>query len=103
MIKHIVDTQEFNNEIKEGVHLVDFFATWCGPCKMLTPVLEEADEKETLSGVSIIKIDVDQANELASEYHINAVPTLLLFKDGKLVKKVMGYQNINQLKEFCKI
>lgn len=103
MIKHIADVQEFNNEIKNGVHLVDFFATWCGPCKMLTPVLEEADEKGTLNDVSIIKIDVDQASDLAGEYHINAVPTLLLFKDGVLIKKVMGYQNINQLKEFCKI
>ncbi len=103
MIKHITDINEFDNEIKSGVHLVDFFATWCGPCKMLTPVLEEADGKNTLKDVSIVKIDVDQANELAAKYQINAVPTLLLFKDGVLVKKVMGYQNINQLIKFCEI
>ena len=97
MLKHINDRDEFNAAIKEGVVLVDFFATWCGPCKMLSPVLEEVSEEVN---ATIIKVDVDEAGSLAAQYGIQAVPTLILFKDGQRVDVRMGYQNKNQLLSF---
>ena len=98
MIKHITNAQEFDSEIKEGKVLVDFFATWCGPCKMLSPVLEEVSNENP--DLSVLKIDVDEVNELASRYGIQAIPTLILFKDGQRVDVRMGYQNKNQLSAF---
>lgn len=79
----------FNEQIKEGVVLVDFFATWCGPCKMQAPVLEEL--KEDRSDVKLVKIDVDQETEIAREYGVMSIPTLILFKDGKEVAKNVGF------------
>jgi len=97
MLKHINNRDEFNEAIKEGTVLVDFFATWCGPCKMLSPVLEEISQEVN---ATIIKVDVDEAGPLAALYGIQAVPTLILFKDGKPVETRMGYQNKNQLLAF---
>lgn len=79
----------FNEQIKEGVVLVDFFATWCGPCKMQSPVLEEL--KEDRSDVKLVKIDVDQETEIARLYGVMSIPTLILFKDGKEVAKNVGF------------
>lgn len=79
----------FNEQIKEGVVLVDFFATWCGPCKMQSPVLEEL--KEDRSDVKVVKIDVDQETEIAREYGVMSIPTLILFKDGKEIAKNVGF------------
>ena len=98
MLKHINNAAEFDSAIKEGIVLVDFFATWCGPCKMLSPVLEEAAEENP--NVSILKIDVDEVGELAARYGIQAIPTLMLFKNGQRVETRMGYQNKNQLVAF---
>ena len=95
MLKHIQNKEEFDVLIKEGLVLVDFFATWCGPCKMLSPVLEEvANENPSLS---VLKIDVDEVGELAARFGIQAIPTLILFKNGNQVATRMGYQNKNQL------
>ena len=87
MIKQ-VNTEEFKNEIKEGIVFVDFFANWCGPCKMLSPVLEGLSEE--INDVKFIKVDVDNANEIALEYSIMSIPTLIMFKDGKEVAKKIG-------------
>ena len=98
MLKHINSVAEFDAEIKEGTVLVDFFATWCGPCRMLSPVLEQiADENPN---VSVLKIDVDEVGELAARYGIQNIPTLMLFKNGQRVETRMGYQNKNQLQAF---
>ena len=99
MLKHVNNRDEFNELIKEGTVLVDFFATWCGPCKMLSPILEELSEE---SDVLIVKVDVDEAGPLAAQYGIQAVPTLMLFKNGQRVDVRMGYQNKNQLLAFIK-
>ena len=98
MLKHIANKEEFDAAIKEGVVLVDFFATWCGPCKMLSPVLEEVAEENP--NVTVLKIDVDEVGELAARYGIQAIPTLMLFKNGERVNLRMGYQNKNQLEAF---
>lgn len=86
----VIETQEFNEEISEGLVLVDFFATWCGPCKMLAPILEtlEAEMKEQ---VKIVKVDIDQSMALANTYRIASVPTMMLFKDGKPVETMIGF------------
>ena len=98
MLKHINDVSEFDAAVKEGKVLVDFFATWCGPCKMLSPVLEQLAEQNP--DLLVLKIDVDEVGPLAARYGIQAIPTLILFKDGQQVDKRMGYQNMNQLLGF---
>jgi thioredoxin len=86
----IVENNEFRSEIESGVTIVDFFATWCGPCKMLSPVLEGlAGEME--GKVNFIKVDIDQSLELASEFQISSVPTMVIFKDGQKVDQLVGF------------
>lgn len=80
---------EFLEQVKEGVTVVDFYATWCGPCKMLSPVLEELEEDR--SDFKVVKIDVDKEESLAREFGIMSVPTLILFKDGKEISKKVGF------------
>ena len=80
--------------VKEGLHLVDFFATWCGPCKMLGPVLEELDNK-----IDIIKVDIDEFEDLAEEYRIMSVPTLLFFKDGEIIREEVGFHSKEELED----
>ena len=79
----------------DQVVVVDFFATWCGPCKMLAPVLEKAAEE--LTNVPLYKVDIDEEMELANQYKIMTVPTLLFFKGGKLVFQNSGVINRKQL------
>ena len=86
----IVNSNEFRNEISEGLVLVDFFATWCGPCKMLAPVLEDLSE-EIGEKVKIIKVDIDQSADLADEFRISSVPTMMLFKNNKVVDTLVGF------------
>ncbi|MHC1684448.1 MAG: thioredoxin [Clostridiaceae bacterium] len=84
---------EFETEVikKEGVTLVDFFAVWCGPCKMIAPVLEELST-EMAGKANIVKVDIDQQSHLADEYRISSVPTMVIFKDGKEVERIVGFQ-----------
>ena len=80
---------EFNNLVSNGIVLVDFYATWCGPCKMLAPVLEEvASDRDELK---VVKMDIDENRELAKTYGVMSVPTLMLFKDGNMVSKKIGF------------
>ena len=92
MVKEL-NSSEFQNEVlnsKETV-LIDFFATWCGPCKMLSPVIEEIDSE--LSGkVKVYKVDVDKSGDLASNFSIMGVPTVMVFNGGKAVDKLVGFQ-----------
>lgn len=94
-----VDDQTFERETLDGVVLVDFYATWCGPCKMLAPVLDELDA-ELGDTVKILKVDVDEAQVTASEHQIMSVPTLLLFVDGELKARAGGYMPKELLVEF---
>lgn len=85
----------FNELISNGEVLVDFFATWCGPCRMLGPVLEEVSSDRV--GVKIVKIDVDECPNLARSFGVMSVPTLILFKDGKEVSKESGFMPKEEL------
>lgn len=96
MIKH-VNNKEFNNEIKEGRVLVDFFATWCGPCKMLSLVMEKFDRKGV---IPIVKVDIDEESNLANEYQISSVPTLIVFENGKEVKRRSGFMSEQELEKW---
>jgi len=95
----IINTFEFQDEVlnKSGVVLVDFFATWCGPCKMLATVLDELSAH--MEGRSkVLKVDVDRSPEVAQKYGISTVPTMILFKDGRAIEKIVGFQPVTVLR-----
>ena len=102
MIIHVDNLNEFNEKIASDRVLVDFFATWCGPCKMLSPILEEVDARGEAGNLLIIKVDVDEAGEIAAKYGIQSIPTLILFENGKAVKSQLGYMPKPQLLNFLK-
>lgn len=94
-----INKEEFNVLTKkEGIVLIDFFANWCGPCKMLTPVLEQFAEK-TAGEVEIYKVDVDENPELCGQFNISSIPTLLFFKNGNLIFKELGFRSLDYLME----
>ncbi|UUM24770.1 thioredoxin family protein [Mycoplasma sp. 3686d] len=82
--------------VKSGFHLIVFHAKWCGMCKMFGPVLEELSKKDN---VSVLKIDVDDEKLYASEEKVQSIPYVLVYKDGKVVHKLLGYRPYEQLKE----
>ena len=97
-LKHIT-VEDFETEVLQSTKpvIVDFFATWCGPCKMLGPVLEEtADETQD---IKIVKVDIDENMDLAQQFGIMSVPTLMLFKDGEEYGREIGLKSKEQLKE----
>ena len=85
----IIDKQNFDEITSKGVVLIDFFANWCGPCKMLAPVLE--DVAAQMPDVTFAKVDVDQEPGLAGKFGIQAIPNLIIFKDGKAVDQITGF------------
>jgi thioredoxin 1 len=95
----VVKTNEFAQATAKGVVLVDFYADWCGPCKMITPILEQLND-EYQGKLDIIKVDVDAEGGLAQKYGIMSIPTLMLFKDGDVVGQVLGFQAKPMLKKF---
>jgi thioredoxin 1 len=78
---------EFIEEIKSGTTIVDFWAEWCGPCKMVTPVLEEIAKE---NNVRLLKINVDESKELASAFNLTSIPVIMLYTDGEKVKHIIG-------------
>ena len=94
----ILNKAEFEETIKEGVTLVDFFATWCGPCKMLGPVLEELSAE--IPDVKFVKVDVDDEPELAEKYGIMSIPNVFLFKNGEIAGSFLGLQSKENVKTF---
>lgn len=102
MIVHINSLEEFNEKVSKGRVLVDFFATWCGPCKMLAPVLEEIDQRQEAGDLLIVKVDVDEVGVVAARFGIQSIPTLILFENGQAVKQTLGYMPKPQLLNFLK-
>lgn len=94
-----LDQESFKTEIAKGLTLVDFYADWCGPCRMLAPVLEQVAQ-EVKGKAVLAKIDIDQAQQVTTDFQITSVPTLILFKDGKEVKRIIGLRDADFIKEF---
>src|SRR5699024_11755799 len=90
--------QKFSHDISDGLVHVDFWALWCGPCKMIAPVLEELDG-EMSDTVKIVKLNVDDNQETAGNYGVMSIQTLLLMKDGNVVDQVVGFQPKEALEE----
>lgn len=99
MVKEIKSEKEFLKVIKEGNVVVDFYATWCGPCKMLEPITEEMSEKYS-SIATFYKLNVDEVESVAANLSISSIPTVILYKDGNAANGFLGYR---EEKEFAKI
>lgn len=94
--------QNFQKEVEEakGLVLVDFFAEWCGPCKLMGPVIEELiEEYKNKEGVKIGKLNVDENRSMAEKYNIMGIPTLIIFKNGKIVAQEVGYHIKDKIQE----
>jgi len=91
--------ENFINEIATGLILVDFYADWCGPCRMLTPKLEKV-ATQVQGKATIAKLDIDKAQKIASSFQVTSIPTLILFKNGKEVGRLIGLRDENMIKDF---
>ena len=83
-----VTQEQFDELVKDGVTLIDFWAHWCGPCRMLAPILDKVQER--LPNVKVVKLDVDQNKELSKNMKINSIPTMYVYKDGVEQNKMIG-------------
>ena len=95
MVKYLKD-ENFENEIKKGLVLVDFYADWCGPCKALAPILEELED------ISVLKVNTEEHTDLAVSFGVMSIPTLILFKDGEQVGKNVGFMSKEELESWIK-
>ena len=98
MIKLVKTEEEFNDEILKDKVVVDFFSNWCGPCRMVSPILEEIANE--LENVNFIKVDIDELENLPKQFEVMSIPTIILFENGKLIKRNIGYIEKEELKKF---
>ena len=99
MVEEINESM-FDERIKTGKVMVDCYAPWCGPCKMLSPIVDEISKE--VEDYSFYKLNVDDNEELSRKYGIMSIPTLLIFEDGELKEKLVGFKSKNELKEILK-
>src|SRR5574344_1404765 len=92
MLKHL-ENDNFNEEISGRKILVDFYADWCGPCKMIAPILEE------LTNIDVLKVNVDEHNDVARTYGIMSIPTMVILDNGKELTRIVGYHTLDELNE----
>lgn len=99
---HVLNNENFEKEVlkDDKVVLVDLYADWCGPCKMLSPTVEAIAEEE--KEVKVGKLNVDENSDIAAEYGVRSIPTLLIFKNGELKEKSVGVQTKSQIIELLK-
>jgi len=88
----------FDQGIATGVVLIDFYADWCGPCRMLAPIIEELAQE--MSGkITVAKVDTDQSVDVAARFEVTSIPTLILFKNGQVAKRVVGLKDLDALRK----
>ena len=90
MMLQVLTESNFKNTVSKGVTVVDFYADWCGPCKMLTPILEKVSEQVE---AKICKVNVDESRELAQQFGVKGIPFLVVMKDGKMVEQSVGFKD----------
>lgn len=96
MLNILKSKEQFTDLINEDkTTLVDFYADWCGPCKMIAPIIEELASEE--SAVNIAKLNVDDLNEVAQEYRVSSIPTILIFKNGEVKERIVGFRPKEEL------
>ncbi|MBQ7307791.1 MAG: thioredoxin [Clostridia bacterium] len=91
-------TKDFDEKIKKGITLVDFYAVWCGPCRMQAPILEEVEEHYK-DKVLVCKLNVDDEQEIAIKYNVMSIPTMIIFKDGEVSHKYIGLTDKEEIIE----
>ncbi len=96
----VIEVKDNKLEIGKGKVLVDCYATWCGPCRMLAPVIEELSTE--IKDYTFYKVDVDENEEIARDYEIMSIPTLLLFENGELKEKMVGLRSKSELLDLLK-
>ena len=99
MVKEIKDV-EYEKVIEKGKVVIDCYAPWCGPCKMISPIIDKLIEE--IKDVDFYKINVDDAEKITSEFDIMSIPTILIFENGKLKEKVVGFKSKSELEELIK-
>ena len=99
-MKYIENKEEFIEAIGNKLVLVDFYATWCGPCQMLSPILDKLEKKN--KDLLIVKVDVDKHPEIAKEHGILSIPTIEIYKESKLIDKAIGYLSEEELEDLLK-
>ena len=92
MLVHL-ENEDFNEMIKDDLVIVDFYANWCGPCKMLSKVIESYDGEGKLD---ILKVNVDESNELANKYQVFSIPTVVVLENGKEIKRRTGFMSLSE-------
>lgn len=96
-VVYLTDT-DFNEKVSQGVSLVDFYADWCGPCRMMTPIIDELSQEMT-GQVGIFKFDIEAYKDVPTQFQITSIPTLIIFKDGQEVERIVGLKDKDSLKK----
>jgi len=95
-----INSDNFKEEISKGKSMVDFWASWCGPCRMLAPIFEELSKE--VKNVNFFKLNVDENSDVAQQYEVQGIPTLILFQNGKEIKRIVGVKSKEELKQDLK-